>query len=180
MPRGRRPRSPETPQRQSRERPRAALAALGDFFKHKLPNGVELNIPQLGIENKLIGFIEDRSKVVDNETWFDFDRLLFDTGQATLQASSAEQLGNIAAILKAYPKVNVKLGGYTDNVGDKTANMKLSESRANTVMGELVKFGVEPSRLTAEGYGDAHPVASNDTEEGRQKNRRISLRVTKK
>ena len=83
----------------------SAIAALGEFFKRKLPDGTELNIPRLGIENKLIDFIEDSSKPVDKTTWFDFDRLLFDTGKATLQPSSQEQLQNIAAILKAYPKV---------------------------------------------------------------------------
>jgi OmpA-OmpF porin, OOP family len=156
------------------------LAALGEFFKRKLPNGVELNIPQMGVENKLISFIEDAAKPVDKTTWFNFDRLLFDTGAATLQASSQEQLSNIAAILKAYPNVEIKLGGYTDNTGDKAANKKLSGDRATNVMNELVKLGVPAKRLAAEGYGDEHPAASNDTEEGRQQNRRIAMRVTKK
>ncbi len=96
----------------------SAASALGDFFKTKLPDGVELNIPQFGIESKLINFLNDSSKPVDTTTWFNFDRLLFDTGQATLQPSSQEQLNNIAAILKAYPNVHVKIGGYTDNTGD--------------------------------------------------------------
>ena len=158
----------------------SAIAALGEFFKRKLPNGVELNIPKLGIENRLVDFIEDSSKPADKNTWFDFDRLLFDTGKATLQPSSQEQLENIANILKAYPKVKAKIGGYTDNVGDKAMNMKLSSERANNVMVELVKLGVAPARLTAEGYGEDHPAADNSTEEGRAKNRRISMRVTEK
>ena len=61
------------------------------------------------VENKLIGFIEDAGKPVDKETWFDFVRLLFDTGKATLQPASTDQLGDVAAILKAYPKVHVRL-----------------------------------------------------------------------
>lgn len=158
----------------------AMWAALGDYFKYKLPDGTELNIPQLGVEKRLIAFIEDGSQGVDKETWFDFDRLLFDTGKATLQPASDQQLHDIAAILKAYPKVKVRIGGYTDNTGDKTANLKLSEDRAQNVMAELVKLGVDPSRITAKGYGEEHPVADNTTEEGRQKNRRISLRVTEK
>jgi outer membrane protein OmpA-like peptidoglycan-associated protein len=159
---------------------KSALTALGEFFSRKLPNGVELNIPRLGIENKLIDFIEDASKPVDKTTWFDFDRLLFDTGKATLQPSSQEQLGNIANILKAYPKVKVKIGGYTDNTGNSAANLALSSERANNVMAELVKLGVPADRMTAEGYGDQFPVGDNATEEGRAKNRRISLRVTEK
>ena len=155
-------------------------AALGEFFKRKLPNGVELDIPKLGVENKLIDFIEDASKPVDKTTWFDFDRLLFDTAKATLQPASQAQLSDIANIFKAYPKVKAKVGGYTDNVGDKAMNQKLSEERATNVRAELVKLGVEADRLTAEGYGEEHPIADNTTEEGRQKNRRISMRLTEK
>jgi outer membrane protein OmpA-like peptidoglycan-associated protein len=157
-----------------------ALSALGAFFKRKLPDGVELNIPENGIENKLIAFIEDKSKPVDTETWFDFDRLLFATGSATLQPSSSEQLQNIAAILKAYPNVHLRIGGYTDNTGSAEANLKLSQDRASTVMSQLVSLGIDPSRLDAKGYGEEHPVADNATEAGRAQNRRISVRVTQK
>jgi K(+)-stimulated pyrophosphate-energized sodium pump len=117
---------------------------------------------------------------VSDDTWFDFDRLLFDTGAATLQPASQEQLSNIAAILKAYPKAKVVIGGYTDNTGDAAANVKLSQQRADNVMAELAKLGVDPSRMSAKGYGEEHPVADNATEEGRQKNRRISLHITEK
>jgi outer membrane protein OmpA-like peptidoglycan-associated protein len=117
---------------------------------------------------------------VDDTTWFNFDRLLFDTGQATLQPSSEEQLNNIAEILKAYPNVHMKLGGYTDNTGDPAANKVLSEARAKNVMDALVAKGVDTSRLESEGYGDQHPVGDNSTEEGRAQNRRIALRVTQK
>ena len=158
----------------------AAWAALGSFFKVTLPDGIELNVPQYGVENKLIAYLSDNSKPVDKDTWFDFDRLLFDTGSATLQPASEDQLHNIAEILKAYPNVKIKIGGYTDNTGDKAANMKLSQDRANSVMAELVKLGVSPDRLEAQGYGEDHPVADNSTDEGKQKNRRISMRVTAK
>ncbi|MEZ5402334.1 MAG: OmpA family protein [Bryobacteraceae bacterium] len=157
----------------------AAWAALGEFFKRKLPNGIELSIPQLGVENKLVDFIES-SAPVDRTTWFDFDRLLFDTGKATLQPESQEQLKNVAEILKAFPNVNIKIGGYTDNTGNPAANMQLSAARAATVMNELAGMGIDKARLESEGYGEEHPVAPNDTEEGRQKNRRVSMRVTKK
>ena len=156
------------------------VADLGAFFKRKLPSGVELNIPENGIENKLVGFIEDDGKPVDKTTWFNFDRLLFDTGKATLQPASQEQLGNMADMLKAYPGVAFKLGGYTENTGNPQANQKLSADRANTVMNELIRLGIAPTRLAAEGYGEQFPVAPNDTEAGRAQNRRIAVRVTKK
>jgi OmpA-OmpF porin, OOP family len=160
--------------------PTPAMGPLGEFIQRKLPDGTELNIPRLGIESKLLDFIEDPSRLVDKTTWFDFDRLTFDTGKATLQDSSAEQLQNIAAILKAYPKVKVKIGGYTDNTGNKEANLRLSQDRATNVMHELVRRGVDPSQLEAQGYGEEYSVADNSIPEGRQKNRRISLRVTAK
>ncbi|MEZ0541824.1 OmpA family protein [Fibrella arboris] len=157
-----------------------ATAALGTFGPRKLPNGVELTLPANGVENKLLAFIEDPSKEVDKTTWFDFDRLLYETGSAALKPESREQLQNMAAILKAYPAVNLKIGGYTDNTGNAAANKKLSQSRAEAAMTELVRLGVDPSRLEAEGYGQEHPVASNRTEEGRAQNRRTAVRVTKK
>jgi OOP family OmpA-OmpF porin len=156
------------------------VASLGAFFQAPLPGGVVLNIPESGIENKLLIFIKDPSTQVSTETWFNFDRLLFDTNAATLQPSSQEQLQNIAYILKAYPNVHVRIGGYTDNQGDAAANLKLSQDRADNVMQQIVLLGVDPSRMDAKGYGEDHPVADNSTEPGRAQNRRISLRVTQK
>jgi outer membrane protein OmpA-like peptidoglycan-associated protein len=158
----------------------AAWAALGDMMKVKLPDGSELNVPSHGVEARLVTYLNDSSAPVSENTWFDFDRLLFDTGKATLQPASQEQLTNIAAILKAYPQVRIRLGGYTDNTGDAAANLRLSAERADNVMAELVRLGIDPTRVSAKGYGDENPIADNSTEEGRQKNRRISLRVTDK
>ena len=155
-------------------------ASTGDAFETKLSTGVAINGAKDGVEAKLIAFIEDATKQVDKTTWFSFDRLTFETGKATLKESSKAQLQNIVEIMKAFPDVNLKLGGYTDNVGDKAANLKLSDERAKSVIAELVKMGVDASKLAAEGYGEQFPVASNDTEEGRAKNRRIDVRVTKK
>lgn len=150
-------------------------------FKKTLTSGVELlGALSNGIESKLISFIEDKNKQVDKTTWFSFDRLLFETGKSTLKAESQEQLKNMSEILKAYPAVELKIGGYTDNVGDAKKNLALSDERAKSVLAELVKLGVAESRLKAEGYGDQHPVADNATEEGKAQNRRIDVRVTKK
>lgn len=158
----------------------AGLEALGDFFKLKLPDGVQLNVPEFGIENKLVSFIEDSSKPVDKTTWFNFDRINFETGSAKLSVESREQTKNIADILKAFPDVTLKIGGYTDNTGDSKSNLKLSQDRAMAVKKAIVSEGIEEKRLDAEGYGDAHPVASNETEDGRSQNRRIAVRVTNK
>lgn len=84
------------------------------------------------------------------------------------------------AILKAYPKVTMKIGGYTDNTGDPQANLRLSQQRTDAVMAGLVQLGVGADRLKAEGYGQEHPIADNSTLEGRAKKRRIDIRVTGK
>jgi outer membrane protein OmpA-like peptidoglycan-associated protein len=145
-----------------------------------LPGNLNLQIPEGRMEDQLLAFIQDPSKKADDTTWFNFDRLLFDTNSATLQPSSQEQLGNVATILKAYPNVRVKIGGYTDTTGDPNANQVLSQQRAETVQQLLVGMGVSAERLESQGYGDQHPVADNATEAGRQLNRRIALRVTQK
>lgn len=145
-----------------------------------LPNGTGIQVSPSGIERQMVAFITDSTRAIDKTTWFDFDRLLFETGSAVLQPSSLEQLSNITEIMRAFPNVKLKVGGYTDNVGQADANMKLSSDRATAAVAELVRFGVAADRLEAEGYGDTVPVADNATEEGRAQNRRTAARVTAK
>ncbi len=157
-----------------------AKAAAAGFMK-KLASGFEIKGNADGIESQLIAFIDDASKPVDKTTWFNFDRLTFNTGSAEIDMEkSREQLTNIYEVLKAFPKVKLKVGGYTDNVGKEALNMKLSADRAKATVAALETMGVEKGRLAPEGYGSQHPVASNDTEEGRAQNRRIAVRVTEK
>jgi outer membrane protein OmpA-like peptidoglycan-associated protein len=157
----------------------AAKGAV-NFVSRSLPTGINLQFLPTGIEGKLISFIEDPTQAASKGSWFDFDRLLFETNSAVLKTDSNAQLQNIAEILRAYPQVNAKVGGYTDNSGDPTANLQLSQDRANSVRQALIGLGVSPDRLTAEGYGEQHPVASNSTEVGRAQNRRVALLVTTK
>jgi outer membrane protein OmpA-like peptidoglycan-associated protein len=159
------------------EAARSRVAGLGEFISRKLPNNVDLHIPEYGVEGRLLSFIQSSPKV-SSDTWFDFDRLSFDTNSATLRPESQEQLQNIAAILKAYPNVRVKIGGYTDSTGNPDTNRKLSEDRASSVVAELTRLGISGDRLEAQGYGAEHPIGDNATEEGRAMNRRISIRVT--
>jgi OmpA-OmpF porin, OOP family len=155
------------------------MVKLGDAIKLALPGGINLDIPSGSLEDKMATFIQSTDTISKN-LWFDFDRLTFETGKAVLKPESAAQLANVAAVMKAFPKVKVKIGGYTDNVGKAASNLKLSSDRAKNVMAELVKLGTEATRMEAEGYGDQHPVASNDTEAGRAQNRRISMSVRAK
>jgi outer membrane protein OmpA-like peptidoglycan-associated protein len=157
-----------------------AGAGLGALVTRHLPSNVDLSVPERGVESQVIAFVGDPARPIDANAWFNFDRLTFETGSAALKPESREQLQNIAAIMKAYPAMKVRIGGYTDNTGDPAANLKLSQARATNVMNEITALGVPADRITAEGYGEQNPIADNDTEAGRARNRRISMRVTEK
>jgi len=156
--------------------PEAATAGFGKL----LSSGFEVKGEATGIESGLIGSI-DSAKPVDKTTWFNFDRVTFRTGSAAIDmAKSQDQLVNLTEILMAYPKAKLKIGGYTDNVGEEAANRKLSTERAQAVRSALVAMGIADDRVEAEGYGSQHPVGDNATEEGRAQNRRIAVRVSEK
>ncbi|MPZ37552.1 MAG: OmpA family protein [Rhizobiales bacterium] len=129
----------------------AALSALGTRFQ---PTDL------LGILNKSV--------------------ISFPTGSAEIPAASRTLLQQAAASFKQLPAGTViEIGGHTDNTGDPKANLALSQSRADAVRNALTQSGVNPAMLVAKGYGDANPIASNDTAEGRLQNRRIAYQVNK-
>ncbi len=99
----------------------------------------------------------------------------FDSDRLTPQAM--EILNEVAATLQAYPDVQVELEGHTDSIGTDAYNLGLSKRRANAVKTYLVGRGIEASRMTPVGYGESRPIATNDTEEGREENRRVELKV---
>jgi outer membrane protein OmpA-like peptidoglycan-associated protein len=104
--------------------------------------------------------------------------VLFDTGKYTLKPGAREKLAKVAGILIAYPGLNIEVGGYTDNVGGDDMNQTLSENRAGAVRNYLVETGVTTNSVSAKGYGNTLPVASNDNSAGRQENRRVELVVS--
>lgn len=104
--------------------------------------------------------------------------VLFDTGHYSLKPGAREKLAKVAGILITYPGLTIEVGGYTDNVGGDAMNMKLSENRADSVRGYLVEQGVASGSVSAKGYGNTLPVATNDNSAGRQENRRVELVVS--
>ena len=104
--------------------------------------------------------------------------VLFDTGKYTLKPGAREKLSKVAGILIAYPGLDIAVGGYTDNVGTDQLNQGLSEQRAGAVRDYLVQQGVAMNSITATGFGNTLPVASNDNSAGRQENRRVELVVS--
>ncbi len=104
----------------------------------------------------------------------------FEFGKATLRTESYPALMEAAQIMKDNPDIMVEIQGHTDNIGSDQANQTLSEKRAYAVMNFLVQYGgIDPKRLTAKGYGESRPIASNDTDEGRQLNRRVEFVILK-
>ncbi len=102
--------------------------------------------------------------------------ITFDTGKSTIRPESFDQLDKVVEYLAHKPGAKVEISGHTDSVGNKAGNKSLSLERAKACVEYLVKKGIERSRLSAVGHGDERPVASNDTPEGREKNRRIEAR----
>ena len=157
---------------------------VGDLFQLSLFDNTMLEVGKNSSEAHLVKLIEDKSLTTPEqfkENWITLDRTYFKTGSDELTEGSEQQLKNIVAILKAYPKVAIRLGGYTDNTGSAEGNLKLSERRANSVLNKLVALGANKAQLSAQGYGQEHPICeANDTDECKAKNRRIDIRLTAK
>lgn len=150
-----------------------------------LPNGTKLSAYPGGIEDQLVKFIQsDEYKSATNDQlkdrWFNFDDLNFVFGKNELTPESKRQLDNIVAILKAFPDVKIKIGGYTDKKGDDAANLKLSDARAKAVQAALQKAGVGAQVPEAEGYGEKFAtVDENASDEERKVDRKTAIRLIK-
>lgn len=148
----------------------------------KLPNDSLFHVSHGTMEYKLVQFLNNPDSKAGKDIWFDFDDVNFDLDKATLTAESAVQLDNIAAILKAYSHVKVKVGGYTDKTGKEDHNMQLSQERADTISHALAARGIPAEQLTgAEGYGSqfaTQPATASDA--ARRVDRRMSLSVREK
>ena len=125
-------------------------------------SSVNLEIPMEAIE-------KDRAEVLNN--------IFFNSGEFTLDDKSKVELDRMVDFLKNNKQIGIEISGHTDDVGTDQVNLELSKKRAQSVMDYLQKSGIEASRLTSKGYGETKPVAKNDSEENRQKNRRIEWRV---
>lgn len=124
---------------------------------------------------EMIQFINDGVDVSDKKICV-FD-LKFDFGKATLKKESENYLNQVADLLTAYPTMKVQINGHTDNVGNDEYNLKLSFDRADAVRSYLVRKGINKERMTVKGFGPQYPLDTNDTEEGRAKNRRVEIEI---
>lgn len=104
--------------------------------------------------------------------------ILFDVGSAELSAQAMQTLTDLNRVLKKYPKNRIVVQGFTDSTGSEEFNKKLSQQRAQAVYNFLIGSGLKTLSITYVGFGETNPIASNDTEEGRAKNRRVVLSIT--
>ena len=105
--------------------------------------------------------------------------ITFASGKSDITPESEATLQMALKTLQTYPEIDVEIGGYTDDVGSKSSNQKLSQKRAESVKDWLVQNGIDPGRLTAVGYGEENPTVPNDSRENRAKNRRIEFKRIK-
>ncbi|MEH0688370.1 OmpA family protein [Vibrio cholerae] len=105
------------------------------------------------------------------------DSGIFEVNSAELKSESVAMLDKLVAMMKQYPQSTVTITGHTDSTGSAAYNQTLSEKRAQAIAGLLENEGIDASRITAEGKGESSPIASNETSEGRQKNRRVEINV---
>jgi flagellar motor protein MotB len=143
-----------------------------------LPGGGRISVLENSINYNLARYLGAGSAT--GERTFVFDQLNFFTGETRITPESEPTLAAMAAILKAYPKVEVRLEGHTDNQGDATSNQTLSMNRAEAIKQRLAASGVDAARMATAGYGQEKPVAPNTDEAGRARNRRLELAVLKK
>lgn len=158
-------------------------AAHPSTIRVSLPNGKILDAYKGGTEDQLVSFLSDPDAKLHKKRgdWFDFTKIGFASSSSSLLLESEMQLKNIVAILTAFPKAKIKIGGYSDNTGDSTDNVRLSQQRADNILAKLVDLDARPSQLIgAKGYGPNHPLGDNGTAAGRNMNRRMSLDVKAK
>jgi len=144
-----------------------------------LPGGVTLSVREGGFYYNLVNFLKNPADTSVPRT-FVFEDLNFQFATTNLTPESKKTVDDLVIILKAYPSAVVRLEGHTDNVGDAAANLKLSQDRASAIKNLLVSGGIDAARLSTDGFGQDRPIDTNDTAEGRAKNRRTELVVTRK
>jgi outer membrane protein OmpA-like peptidoglycan-associated protein len=137
----------------------------------------QINIPESTKRQEIVHDIalvraEKGAKVVLSNIFFDFNK-------STLRPNSCKALNSLLSMLKQYPTMVVEISGHTDNVGSMEYNQKLSENRTNVVRDYLVRNGINPKNIAAFGRSFRQPIASNDTEQGRQMNRRTEFKIVR-
>lgn len=139
----------------------------GDFTVDK-PYELEIELQKIP---------EGEAAILEGKEPIVLRNVLFETGSAALLSVSEPELNRLYDLLVRYPDLKIKINGHTDNVGDDQSNLLLSENRAKAVQEYLLEKGIAAERLSAEGFGETRPIATNDTPEGRRLNRRTEFEL---
>lgn len=141
------------------------------------PNEAETELPS---EEPEIVYVEPTTiEKLPTETVIVFKNLLFKSGESQLNTNTAGELNIIATYMKADPLLTIEIYGHTDNAGDETKNTELSLKRAEAVGQYLIAKGVNTANIKSQGFGSSKPMESNDTPDGRKKNRRVEFVMKK-
>lgn len=127
----------------------------------------------------LIWYLVSRRKTPEQVLQEVYNNLQFEVGKEVIKPTSFASLNILSQTLKDAPQWTLKLSGHTDNTGSAAFNLNLSKKRAEAVKNYLVAQGIDPKRITTEGLGSTKPIASNDTAQGREANRRVEFQVIK-
>lgn len=156
------------------------LLPKGDTYSIRYKNFQDsVDYSSIEIPNEPGDVFFDFTLTVEPTKVYTLRNVQFDTGKATLRPESFTALNDLVEVMKMKKKMIIEVAGHTDDVGDDGANLKLSQSRAETVQNYLIEKGISRDRVTAKGYGETQPASTNQTEEGRQLNRRTEVRIIK-
>jgi len=172
----------ETKAREAEQWRRAAEARAGEAKPAPAPKPDDAEAKALAAEHAKAAALAAelanlKAQQTDRGMVLTVGDVLFAPGKADIGAGAQRSIDKLAEFLKAYPKRNVLIEGHTDNLGDESFNVKLSQQRADAVRDLLVNRGISPSRIQTKGYGPKFPVVDNDSAAGRQQNRRVEVLV---
>lgn len=166
--------------------PSGAMNENGDFVYFtgnqtniQLPNGEVMTVGEMSQIAYLSRELNTGNPdLLTGEKWFLVENIFFNSESSDLKPGSEAAIQQLYQLLNAYPTMRIKIGGYTDNTGNESTNMKLSKLRAETVKLQMMELGIAADRMEAEGYGSANPLCeANDTDECKAMNRRIGVRI---
>lgn|GEM_PF-4671462 len=143
----------------------------------RLPNNITVKLPESSFLNRVYQYLTDKAATTDRT--FTFEDLEFDASAIKSSPETETAINNLSALLKAFPKATLRIDGYTEKTDNSAEDQRKSLARAEALKSHLVRAGISADRITAEGHGGDKPVASNDTPEGKAKNRRLELSIHK-
>ena len=159
----------------SRKRKERALKLAGIGAIAGMTTGRYMDAQEAKLRQKLeasgVSVTRDGDNIILNMP----GNITFETNKSDVKTSFVDVLDSVAEVLKEYKSTMIEVAGHTDSTGTDSYNLLLSKDRAQSVSNQLIGFGVEPVRIDTVGYGESNPVASNDTPQGRQQNRRVEL-----